>query len=443
MIVEHRSFLRRMRESVLARNAAALYAAHVIGLVMPLIAIPYLARVLRPEGWGLVVFAQSFAAWLALVLEYGFYLSGTRKLAPVRDDPEAAATIVAEVQAAKSLLLGAITLMAVAALAVPAFRRNPEYLVWAWLAAVAQGYSPFWYFLAVERVRAVALTEAASKVAVTAGIFLIIREPSDGWIALALQAVAGLAWTALATRWLYREVELRGAGLRAATSTLREAAGIFTFRASTGLYITANSFILGLIAAPQVVAYFGGAERIIRGAINLIHPATQVVYPRVSNLVERDPAGAGRLLRLSLLMVGGFGLAIGVGAIVGAPWLIGVLLGPGYEAAVPVLRALGLLPPIIALGTVIGIQWALPMGHERIYYRAVIAAAILNVTLAVLLVTRYGAMGMAASVIAAECLVLAVLLVLAWKRGRDVWVPTLRGARRGGREDALAAPGDV
>ena len=62
----------------MAANATALYAAHIAGLVVPLLTIPYLARVLRPTGWGLVVFAQSFGAWLALVMEYGFDLSGTR-----------------------------------------------------------------------------------------------------------------------------------------------------------------------------------------------------------------------------------------------------------------------------------------------------------------------------------------------------------------------------
>ena len=89
----------------MAGNATALYTAHVLGLIVPLLTIPYLARVLRPSGWGLVVFAQSFGAWLALVLEYGFDLSGTRAVARVRSDPQRLPEVVAGVQGAKMLMV--------------------------------------------------------------------------------------------------------------------------------------------------------------------------------------------------------------------------------------------------------------------------------------------------------------------------------------------------
>ena len=70
-------FVRGFR-SKLAGDAGTLFVAHVLGLVVPFITVPYLARVLRPEGFGLLIFAQSFGLWLALVIEFGFDLSGTR-----------------------------------------------------------------------------------------------------------------------------------------------------------------------------------------------------------------------------------------------------------------------------------------------------------------------------------------------------------------------------
>ena len=66
----------------MARDAAVLYVAHALALLVPLATIPYLARVLGPHAWGLVVFSQSLGAWLALVIEYGFDLSGTRDARP-------------------------------------------------------------------------------------------------------------------------------------------------------------------------------------------------------------------------------------------------------------------------------------------------------------------------------------------------------------------------
>ena len=82
----NKGFSRRFH-SKLAGDAAALSVAHVLGLVVPFLTVPYLARVLRPEGFGLLLFAQSFGLWLVLVIEFGFDLSGTRIVSRIREDP--------------------------------------------------------------------------------------------------------------------------------------------------------------------------------------------------------------------------------------------------------------------------------------------------------------------------------------------------------------------
>jgi polysaccharide transporter, PST family len=425
------SLIGRLRRSVLAQNAMALYGAHLTGLILPLVAIPYLARVLRPESWGLVVFAQSFAAVLALVLEYGFYLSATRRLAQVRDDPVKVARLVADVQAAKLVLLAGVTvLVGVAYLAVPLFRAHPWHLFWAWAIALAQGFSAYWYFQGVERMRLPALAEAISKALATAGLFVFVRSPEHGSLVLAIYAIAGLGAMAFTNAWIYREAGWKPLSAWRGVVMLRETVTLFVFRAAVGSYVTANAFILGAMASTQIVAYFGGAERIVRGLINLIHPATQSIYPRISNLMVHDRARAGRLLGLSLLLVGGLGLLLGIATALTAPLLVGVLLGPGYEPAVAVLRVLAILPPLIAVSTVLGIHWALPMGLERPYFRLVIAGACVNLLLAVVLVPRFGALGMASAIVVAEGVVMTGLLVLAWRLGREVWGEGLNGLKR-------------
>ncbi len=412
----------RLRQSVLFRNTFSLYGAHVAGLLLPLIAVPFLARVLRPDGWGIVLFAQSFAAWLALVLEYGFYLSASREIARERADLRVVSRIVRDVQSAKLMLLLAVTLITlIAYLTVPLVRAHPQHLFWAWLLAAAQGYSPYWYYQGVERLGLIALTEATSKAVATLLLFLLISSPTDGPLVLALYAIPALFWSLFANAGIYRSAGFERLDLRAGLRMLATTGNFFVFRAAHGSYVAANSFILGALSVPQAVAFFGGAERIIRGAINLIHPATQAIYPRISNLVGRDQDRAARLMVLTLIILGAGGVMMGLAAGVAAPFLVSVLLGPGYQAAVPVLRVLSLLPPLVAVGTVLGLQWALPSGHERPYFRLVVAGAVLNVVLAVGLAPRFGAMGMASAVVGAELFVTTGLVILAAVKGRDVW----------------------
>jgi len=409
-------------QSKLAGDAAALSLAHVLGLVVPFLTIPYLARILRPEGFGLLLFAQSFGLWLVLVIEFGFDLSGTRIVSRIRENPTRLAEVVLGVQSAKMLALLLTIPFAVAAfIAVPLFRDNPIYLLWGFLFAGARGLSPNWYFFGQERMIAPAFLEAGGKVVAAIGVFLLVKIPEDGWRVLALQALGMGVAVAYMTRWMYSEVSWVPPNLRAGFHMLKKSAGIFVFRGSSGLYMQANAFVLGLLTNPAVVGLFGGAERIIRAGISMLQPLSQAFFPRVSHSAVKDLEEAGRLLWLSLVWIGGLSLIMGATSFLAAPILVNILLGPGYESAVPILQVLSVLVPIIGVGTVFGIQWALPWGFELPFSGLVVLAGALNLVLAFLLVPQFGGMGMASSVVIAEALVACGLVVLFLRKGGSLW----------------------
>ena len=397
----------------LARNLGALMGAHTAGILATFITVPYLARVLQPAGWAPVLVAQALASWMILILEFGFDLSGTRDVARARVVPESMAPVVLGVQSAKLLLLGPTLLVFVGAIfALSPLRTDPP-LAFATLAmATARGFSPLWFFQGVERMRSAVVVESGASVLAALSVFAVVRTPSDGWRVVALQALFSVLSLTVLTAKLLREVPMRRPDLRSGLATLRSARHIFGFRAAGGLLVQANNLIMAVMATPAVVAFFGGAERIIRAAINLYLPLTRAIFPRVSFLSSTDRQSARRAVVQLLLIMGGIGAILTAGAYAGAPLLSRILLGPGYEAVIPLLRALAPLPLIVAIGTVLGVWWALPFGHERALLRIVLWAGVANLSLAMLMVPRWGALGMAGAVVTAEAAVAVALGIL-------------------------------
>jgi Membrane protein involved in the export of O-antigen and teichoic acid len=404
----------------LAGNIGALVGAQAVSLVVPLLTIPYLARTLRPEGWASVLVAQALGAWLVLLLEYGFDLSATRDVAQARQTPDVMRAVVAEVQGAKLLLVPVAALVGIVALVVvPGLRGEMRLLLWAVAFAVLRGLNPLWYFQGMERVRGAAAVDAGSKAAAALSVFLFVHRPADGWRVIALQAVfAGLS-LALLTRLMAREVRMRIATPRDAWLALRRASGVFGVRAASGFSVQANTLVLAAISGGTTVSYFGGAERIVRASINLFQPLTQALLPRISFLSVADPARARVAIRKCLAFVGGLGALFGSVAFVAAPLLTRVLLGPGYDAVVPVLRVLAPLPLLVGIDTVLGLYWAVPFGHERAFLVAVAVGGAANIGFALLAVPRLGAAGMALAVVAAELTVSIALTVLYLRRRRS------------------------
>ena len=96
------------------------------------------------------------------------------------------------------------------------------------------------------------------------------------------------------------------------------------------------------------------------------------------------------------------GVILGILTYLCAPFMVRVLLGPKFDSAVPVLRILALLPPLMAITHSVGFQWLLPLGKNKVINRVMLSAAVLNFTLAVLLAPRYAHIGMAWAVVTSE-----------------------------------------
>jgi PST family polysaccharide transporter len=111
------------------------------------------------------------------------------------------------------------------------------------------------------------------------------------------------------------------------------------------------------------------------------------------------------------------GVLIGCVAFLLAPFLVHIMLGPGFEPAVPVLRVLALLPILLALSNVFGLQWMLPLGLDRPFNAIILGAGFINLSLAVVLAPHYAQMGMAYAVVFSETFVtLAMYVFLSIKK---------------------------
>jgi PST family polysaccharide transporter len=409
----------RLGETV-TRNVVSLYGAYLVNYAVPLVTIPYLVRTLGPAAWGLVAMAQGFGNYLNLAVEYGFNLSATREVARHRHAPDRVADLVAGVMGAKLLLaLGGVALAVLLQHAFPTLQKHPEILWAGVVAGIALGLNPLWYFQGCERMKVVAALEVITKSAAAAGVFFFIHSPADAWRVLGLQASASVLSTGFGLALTYRRVAARRPTAALVSSALRTGWTMFLFRNSAMLYTSGNSFLLGLFAPPTAVGYFAGAEKISKAFMGLLNPVNQALYPRLSHLAVHDPKEGGRLIRVNALLVGAGGLVLGGAVFLSAPLLVRILLGPALTPAIPILRLLAILPPLIGMNTVLMTQWMAPLGMDSILNRIICGAGLLNVGLAVILAPRYQQVGMACAVISAELFIgLAASLVLARRPGR-------------------------
>jgi polysaccharide transporter, PST family len=409
------SSTRRMLRSNFLQNVIALYGVQACTYALPLLTIPYLARVLGPSGWGIVIYAQAIGTVIACVVEYGFDISASRETSLHRTDPGRLSELISGVLGVKSLL--SLLCIAGAVFSRRFIREvapSSELFWWSTIWGVCQGINMLWFFQGLEQMKLASALEIAGKVFSNLSIFVLVHNPADGWKVMAAQCIGCVVSHGVTVVLAYRQVGFCWPTLQSMKSSLRLGGSMFLFRAVQGLSGSVNRLVLGAVAPAAVLGEYAGAERITRVFQQGMWPVNQALYPRLTTQSQHKSADAMKTVRLSLVFLGALGLIFGLTMYLGAPLLVRLILGPAFQHAVPILCVFALWIPLTAMVTLMTFQLLLPNQLDKGFNLVNLTSAIVGIVAAVLLAPKFSAVGIAwSAVIAQGYTVLAFCAVLA------------------------------
>jgi O-antigen/teichoic acid export membrane protein len=386
------------------------------------------ARILGPAEFGKFTFAYALATFLGVALEFGVSPVLTRAVA--RD----LAVTGARWAAAATLKIGLLALLGPVFLAAPLVLRRPwDTTAAVWLLGLAialqsfveNGVSVFTGAQRIEQELQVRLVEKAVLVGAGFGALALGAGLLGVGGAFALAAAVSLGLT---TGLIHRRLaRLHGwwdvAGARALGRELAPVAQALLLSFATArLAPVAVALLAGDVAA----GYFGAAFRVY-DVVSIV-PVTLVgaVYPELA----RTPAAHPRFRALATQAVEALLLVawpIALGLAVGAPWLIRVIYGPGYQSAGPILALVGVAVACSMLQHFCSVVFLALDQPRRL--RAVSALAFATAVLVTpVLVLTGGAVGAAVAVLVVEAVGLGASLASLHRLGVG---PLGRGAGKG------------
>lgn len=405
------------RRTILS-NIFSLSVLRFTNFAVPLITVPHLVRVLGPERFGLIAFAQALVRYFQVVTDYGFNYSATRQISISRAD----AVRRSEIFSAVMFIQGGLMLMCLAILAiliVTVGRFAREWAVYLLTFGMAAGHVlfPIWFFQGMERMRYIAVLNFIAKSIFALSVFVFVRDRAD-YAYVPLLYSLGFIISGVLAQWLVHRSF--GTSLTVPTWSivrreLKEGWHAFVSTVAISLYTTSNAFILGLIAGDVVVGYYAAAEKLIRALQEMIAPVSQTLYPHISRLATTSRERALRFVRRTAVVMGGMGLAVSLGIVVLAGPVVRLVLGSQYEQSILVLRILGLLPVMVAVSNAFAVQGLFAFGQQRIVSKFVGLCAIVYLPVAIGLMWRLEHVGAAVAAAAVES-VIAVLSVYYFRK---------------------------
>jgi PST family polysaccharide transporter len=419
-----RNFFNSSTKRRLAENFFSLSVLQVVNYLLPLITLPYLVRVLGPEKFGLVAFAQAFIGYFIILTDYGFNLSATREISINREKKEKVSEIFSSVMAVK-FLLGILSFFILGLFLIFIPRFGNDWLIYLFTFGMVFGniLFPVWFFQGMERMKYITILNIIAKGIFTVCIFIFIREMADYLYVPLINSLGYLVAGALSLGIVFKDfgVKFNLPTIQAIKHQFKEGWHIFISTAAISLYTTSNAFILGLFTNNTIVGYYSAAEKIIRAVQGLLTPVSQTVYPYISKLVAESKERALGFIRklVKLVGVGSFILSLLIFVLAGP--IVNIVLGSQYQQSIIVLRILAFLPFIIGLSNIFGIQIMLTFDLKRAFSRILISAGLLNMALALILAPLYQHVGVAVAVLTTEIFVTLSMFLYLQKKGIKVF----------------------
>lgn len=393
-----------MKTRSVGTNAVLNVFRTLLTLIVPLITYPYVSRILGAENLGKVNYVNSIISYFILVSGLGISTYGVREGAKIRDNKQKVSAFISEcfsiaaIMTVISYLLLSFFVFAFSSLSHYKYLFFIECLLIAfdtigieWVNTIFEDY----LYITIRTIVVYLVSIIA--------IFALIHNRNDYFIYAAI--TVGTTGLVSVLNWLHcrKHCDIK---LTVNDHTKRHIKPILVFFANklaVSLYVNSDITMIGYMVGDVRVGIYSVAVKVYTIVKNLLSAIYTVTISRLSSKIgKNDEVGFRDLFSklTSFVTLAIFPAMIGLCLL--APNIILLLFGNEYSEAGKSLRILSIGIVFAIYGGIVSTVYNVTRGLEKYSLQATIIAAIVNVTLNLVLVPVLNEIGAAITTVIAE-----------------------------------------
>jgi O-antigen/teichoic acid export membrane protein len=375
-----------------------------------LITFPYSSRVLLPGGIGKVNFSLTVVSYFSLIAGLGITTYGIREAAKLKNDRKALSGFSSQLFTINLLSTAfAYILFFLAVFFIPALLDYRLLLLAAGAIVIFNTLGMEWLYTALEEYHYITIRSIGFQCICLVLLFVFVRTKEDFLKYLLITVFSSTGSNFLNFIYSRKFVDLRIQINRGLKKHFKFIITMFSMALVSNVYTALDSTMVGLISGDAEVGIYSAATKINRMTVELISAASVVLLPRLSYY-----AGENNREKFSLLFHKGlcflflFSIPSVIGIYLLSPSIVDFLLDKSYYPSIPVMQVMSPVIFIISLNGMIGVQYFIPLGKEKITFISILTGAVLNVLLNLVLIPAYGAFGAGIATLCSESIIMLI-----------------------------------
>lgn len=408
-------------KKVLLKNFFSLVSVQFANYILPLVTLPYLARVIGVEKFGLIAFAQAIVTYFVIITTFGFNLYAPREISIIRDDKEKTkATFWNIIYSQFALCFISFLILIVIIMISPSLRNEATLLLFTFGFVIGNILFPTWFFQGVEKMVYIAVMHLIIKIVYTVSIFIFIHRPDNYILVPLLFSVSQVIIGFIAIMIIIFHFGLTPTTVcyKKIFHTLKSSLVLFISNISINIYTKIHPILLGFMWGNVYVGYYSAAEKLFNAWILVQAQLSATLYPHISKMIQNEHRDRWIIfIRKSFIASLALAIPAAVICFILSKPIISLLFGTSFINSVFVLRIFSILFLIVGINYSLGMQTVLPLNMKKEFLLATGITGILSLIISMPIIFFYGYKGAALSYLLSELIQGILLYYFLRKKG--------------------------
>ncbi|MFB5454756.1 oligosaccharide flippase family protein [Enterococcus avium] len=373
----------------IAKNLFYNASYQILLVLLPLVTVPYVSRVLGPEGIGINSYTNSIASFFMILGSLGIDKYGTRQIAYLIGEKKDVSKTFTEIILLKFVTIGSILLCYfIYCFSVTNYR---QYLLAQSLLIIAAAIDISWFFMGMEDFKKTVLRNTLVKLISALLIFIFVRKPDDVQIYIVI--LTGSIFMGNFTLWPYAKKYFVSFSktFKGIRKHIRPSLHFFVPQISVSFYLLLNKTMLTWLVSVEAAGFFDNSDKVIRVLLAIATASGTVMLPRVANtFASGDIEKVNRYVTQFFDLVSFISLPIMFGLIAIIPSYSTVLFGSEFDGISNIICLMAPSIWFISLGNVFGIQYLVATKQLKYYTIALLCGEGLNLILNLMFLPKFG-----------------------------------------------------
>ncbi|WP_346984302.1 oligosaccharide flippase family protein [Chryseobacterium sp. POE27] len=396
-------------------NIFSLGISQIANVAFPLITMPYVSRIIGPEGYGILNYSTAFIGYFTMFILYSFDLSGTKIISRNIEDKEFVSNAFSEILYSRCILYITSCLLFIISLFFgKVFHKDYLVSTILFLGLLSSVFSPQFIYQSFQDLK------LFSKINVIRGfinmilIFLFVRTKQDYFyiplFATIFNVVINIGLLIHAKRKF--SLRLTKQPLNKLFNLIFADRFIFISNVLGAFRATTNTIILGFFVTTKEIGYFTTSINFLFVVVNVLFiPISTAIYPFISNAFSKSAETGNDIVKKIVPIITYFYFITSFCLLIFSPLIIALIFGNKFDKSIEILQIISFAPLTIGLSNLLGVQVLLNYHFDKLYFRINLYTTIVGLLLNLYLSNKFGYYGAAWNIIIVDIIIISLYFI--------------------------------